>query len=210
MENFNLEKLNNADDFNKLMRGSSNTFLQRLALQHGVSKGVTSGKAAVRDFMLGEQNVGKEFAALVGPYRAHAIRFEGSELVEESFDPNSDVFMSIQEGQKKWKQGCSAGPEFLIYLPEYRAFGTLHFARGSLRNARAAFVAGQKKELVTVTSELTGNPKKRQWPIPIVVPHAGATAFQDLPSQEELDEAIKQFYAPTREEEVTATSGRPR
>ena len=193
----------------KVAKLASGSFLRRLKLLQGISQEVQEGKASVREFVLGDAktNLGREFVCALVGYRMHAIEFVEGKVGAESFDMEDPEFVRIANDAGNWKKGSSAGPEYLIWIPSAEAFGTIHFARGGLDNGTAAgeFVG----QFVTLTSELTGNPKKRQWPIPLVKPLIGDATVHDQPSKEEFDAAVKQFNAPTLERKAEDT-GRPR
>lgn len=202
-----------ADDFAKGQKAATSAFLGRISLMYGVSQAVTEGKAQVRDFLLGGKiNLGKQTLVTVGPYRHHALHFVDNSIKSESFDLNDQTFKDIAakaKGKKVEGQAAKVGAEFLLWLPEHQAFATLHFAATAAQNADGAFL--RQKQTALLTSEIIGNPKKRQWPIPQItdVPDNYNTDYPP-PSGADLEEAYRQFLAPLQEKTVDQSNDRPR
>lgn len=121
-------------------------FLARLTLNTPVSKAFTEHGITPGNYVLGgNTDLGPEVLAVVGPARPHAIHFEDGQIKAESFDMDDESYKRIKAGAKKWAQGMSYGPEFLIWLPVQGTFATVHPTRSS-------FDAG--KELIRRTGKL--------------------------------------------------------
>jgi len=212
MSDFSLTLPNqNKGDLEAASKLNASGYLRRIKLMHGIMDEVVQGKANVREMVIGDYktNLGKSFPAVLIGYRMHAIEFdESNNVVGESFDTDDDEYKRIADRAGQWKKGANQGADWLLWIPGVESFGTAHFARGAFDNGiDAAVYEGQ---LVTFTSELTGNPKKRQWPIfsvePLVVKDSDVYA---QPSKDAFESAKKQFLAPTLERKADG-NGRPR
>jgi hypothetical protein len=133
--------------FDELATKGATTFLNRISLLQPLSDAVSKGKPAnckAGDFILGFDNnavlFGREFEAVVGPWRPHAIYINDRKVESESFDSSSPEFKKIEEQTGQRVQGAAFGMDFLLWIPKIKQFGYFFFsktARAEAPNALA-------------------------------------------------------------------------
>lgn len=193
---FDIFKRQEADEKLAEMTQQAQSFLPSLSLQYGVSTAVTEGKAHVRDYVLGDLNLGKEVVVVFGPYRPRAEVWNDGELVEGPFyDDETEEYQTIHKAAKRFAKGAKAGPEFLIWVPEAQKFAVLHFARTNLGQAGEVRTFGAKP--VILTSKVIKG-KNNTYPVYKLNPFDGDEKALALPSKEAAAEAEELFTAPLR------------
>jgi len=183
--------------------GTGSAFFSRLQLcgatsnyvqEHGVSQGSYVFIRSKDDFI----DLGPEVDILVCGLRLKAMRFENDE-VQAVFDINDPEFKAIRELAGTPNSGCMAGPEFLIWVPEKKAFATLYLGSKSFAaeapKIRAAMVDGRPGP-ITLKSRLAKT-KKFRWQVPVAVQ---CSSPFDLPDQESFITAIDKFLNPPKNE----------
>lgn len=113
-------------------------YIPRIELASGKSKVVTElDIAAPRDYVFNrEHNLGRVFDSFI---LAEGVRFRAcvfddtfSSVVEESFDPNDEIYQKCKRlgDPRRNKENAGLyrfGPEVLVYIFRLQKFGTFHF-----------------------------------------------------------------------------------
>jgi len=191
-------------------------FLPRLQLQTSNSSVCKSGDFPVNHYahVQGKsmKDLGKTVDVYVIAYRAKAL--DTSDDLIDSYDPSSDVFISIKNrANNEQNSGCMYGPEFLVWNEDI-GFATFFCGSKTARNIAngirgAVPEAGESvtsKGGVTLGSTLIKN-KKFEWQAPTV---EICTDISGQPTAEEFTAKLHQFNNPsstsnveTAEEEET-------
>lgn len=167
--------------------------IERLTLAQGQMKAILDRKATPGDWLHGMEadNLGAKVEAWVAAWRPHALRVEDEEVVEESFDPESETFRSIVRGSMADREEGvrnAYGPEFLLWVPSARAWAVYTFGGTARRRGRDVFQRlGQG---VALGSESRSS-KRFTWLVPTVAP-----ADVAAPPDQERELAVQVFLAP--------------
>lgn len=97
---------------------------------------VKEGKVPMAHFALvkgkGITDLTKEFHAVILSWRPKAMNFNDMEI---AFNPKGDLFKKIQAAADADSQsGNGYGPEYLVWLPEYKQFATFFMSSATARN----------------------------------------------------------------------------
>lgn len=196
-ETFDIFKPIPKDDAALIARLAPKTlsYLPNLELMYGISRRVTEGEANVRDYFVGDMNLGKEVTVIpTSLFRAHATHWEDGEKKAESYDADSPVYQQIEAKAKKFAKGFACGPEYLVWVPEAGEFAILPFKRSNLSAAQDfhVLIGGA----VIVTSKVVKG-KKNTYPV-----YDFRLADVDMsslpaPTTEQVEEATKLFNSVT-------------
>jgi hypothetical protein len=157
-------------------------------------------------------DVGSSVDVIVLSWRPKAMSVL-DDVIEVSFDPDSDHFKELMEKSHIKDSGCMFGPEFLVYVTSANTFCTFFMGSKSMRRE-----SPNMKALMRNTATLEAKfieTKKYSWYSPIV---KTCSTPLDPPEQQEMVEAITRFNtledAPAEEEGVekveTASEDRAR
>jgi hypothetical protein len=167
--------------------------IERLTLAQGQMQAILDRKASPGDWLHGidAENLGPTLEAWVAAWRPHAIRVEDDEVVEESFDPESEVFRAIvrdSAGERIEGVRNAYGPEFLLWLVKQGTWGLFTFS-GTARQ-RGKLVFRRMGAGVALCSE-TRKSRKHSWLVPTV-----ADVDVSAPNDRERELAVQVFLAP--------------
>lgn len=113
-------------------------WLPRLQLCGSNTDLVKEGKIGMGKFALVTSankfvELDKEIDILLVAWRAKALDLSGEDIVQ-TFDAKSDLFSKIKEKAGVKDSGCMYGPEFLVWIPEIKKFGTFFLGSKTARN----------------------------------------------------------------------------
>lgn len=184
------------NDFDKTASGGGG-FLPRIQLLTSNSQQCKSGEFPINHYAAVDgqtyNDLGKNVDVLIVDWRPKAL--EVGENVISVFDPNDAEFQRIQEKSAEADSGCMYGPEFLVYVPSMKGFGTFFMGTKSARR-EAGNVKSKMHKAATLGSQKIET-SKYSWFAPKV--SACSTPF-DPPSGEELSEVIEKFRNPPKNE----------
>lgn len=104
------------------------TYNSRVQLFQAISNEVVDGKIGVGRFGVVkdkaiEHDLGKSFNAVIIAMRAFAIDFRDPKKIATFTDPKSEGYKAILEiAMRPGKQGCMAGPQFLLYMADFKEY----------------------------------------------------------------------------------------
>ena len=149
--------------------------------------------------------LGKEINALVIGFRPRAAIMEGGN-VQNFFDDGSEEFKLVEAKAKQGVKNYNAGLEYLLYLPDTKAFAVFFLGNKSGRRE-----SPKLKELLgratTIKSQFVEKPNNSWWCADI---HPCSTPFA-LPANEDIKEAVKLFVDSAKvqaKDENTESEGR--
>jgi len=182
---------------------TSASFLPRIQLMTSSTALCKSGKfpinhyAVVRDQKF--DDLGENVDVLVIAWRPKAL--ETGDAIISVYDPSDAEFQRIQDRSLNVKNsGCMFGPEFLVWIPKAKIFGTFFMGTKSSRR-EAGNAKSRLKAAATLGSQFCKN-KEYEWYAPEV--SACSTPF-DMPERASLVEAIEKFNNPPKNEVETVT-----
>lgn len=118
---------------------TSSGFLPRLQLETAKSQAVNEGFPLnhYRLYKNPPVDIGTSVDITIIAWRPKALDTSGGELVD-SYDPESELFAEIKERSFEKDSGCMYGPEFLVYIPDQKAYATFFCgSKSARRNAGA-------------------------------------------------------------------------
>lgn len=149
-------------------------------------------------------DMGEEFIAYLIAWRPKAMQFAPKVL--SYFDSTSEAFKAIEEKSKSKNAGCGYGPEFLVWLPEYKEMVTYFLGNKTGRNESPNLIAlitdgtykcKQKSHLI--------DDGEHSWHGPMTLPY---DLDIELPSVVTLRKELDKFNNPPAAiEEVTEEAG---
>lgn len=171
----------------------SGDYLPRLQLMSSNSDKCKTGDFPVNHYALIRDqtftDLGQEVDILVIAWRPKALEID-EELIT-SFDPESSTFKSIEERSVQPNSGCMYGPEFLVYVPDNKAFATFFMGSKSARK-EAPNVHAKLQMAGTLSSKLIET-KRYKWQSPII---KGCSTPFDVPDQTDLQAEVDKFLNP--------------
>ena len=189
---------------------TSSTFLPYIQLFGSSSNAVKEGKISMGHFGLGRSSaieaLGDEFICLIVSWRPKAIRFSPTRVVV--YDMQDDDFSMIKDAAKAKQEGYAYGPEFLLWLPDFKTFAVYH-----LNNPTGQREAGNVMTFLgnvcKFSSHLNRNKKGQTWHGPKVSAFAGDV---ELPDWSAASEVIENFRNPVKysEDELAEEESRER
>lgn len=187
----NLPSKYDDDAFSKM---ASTGFLPRLQLMTSNSEACKSGEFPTNHYaqVNDSQNLdlGKSVDCLILSWRPKALDMNGEDIVA-SFDPESDSYADIQKRSEEPNSGCMWGPEFLVYIPQTKAFATFFMGSKSARRVAPA-VKGLMYKAATLDSKKVET-TKFTWFVPDVTP---CQSPFDAPDMDEIKEQVEKFQNP--------------
>ena len=118
-------------------------WLPYVQLMSGNSIQVKKGEFPMGHFALCKNrqllDLGASFVCYLLAWRPKAMQF--SPKVLSFFDTESKEFKDIQERSKGKNAGCGYGPEFLVWLPEYKELATYLLGNKTGRNESPQLIA---------------------------------------------------------------------
>lgn len=168
-------------------------------------KEIEMGVFGIRESKNSLINIGEEFIAFVIAWRPKAMQFQPKVL--SFFDVESKEFKEIEAKAEEKNSGCGFGPEFLLWLPEYKRFATYFLGNKTGRNEapnligplkdKGPFACIQKAKLIE-TPDYT-------WHGPTTLPYDNEF---EMPVLADLQEQLHKFNnPPVSQEEVAEKSG---
>lgn len=195
-----------ADDKTFAGVSSQGNFLPRVQLFGANSNAVKEAKIPMAHYGLvrGSKDeiidLGAECQVVILGWRPLALKIDKAEnTVTSVFNPKSPEFKKFTELSDVKDSGCLFGPQFLVYVPQEKAFATLYMASKTARRAAGEVKAFMGKA-ATLKSELIKTPKY-VWHGPVTTPCS--MAF-DLPAESEIVEIARKFNNPPESEEEAA------
>jgi hypothetical protein len=190
---------------------ASGKWLPRIQLFGGNSGEVKEGKIPMAHwgFVITKANLldlGTDFDFMPLLWRPKAM--ELGEQIISCYKPKTEIFERIQAQSEIQDSGCMYGPEYLVWVPSLKRFGTLFL---STKTARKAAPSLQQLMLrpATAKSEFIKT-KKYSWHGPVFT--KCSTPF-DLPPEEDSIDEQKKFLSPPESEveiEPETNTSRPR
>lgn len=184
--------------------GSAFGFIGRIQFQSASSKLCKSGKVPVNSFCFiksGDEAIvlGQKVDILPLAVRPCAIDTSNSEKPIFCYHPNVDengaftgLFKDIADRSATQNSGCLYGPEYLIWIPELKEFGTFLWSSMTMRNDAYTMYALRGKPAL-LTSHVIKNNKYGDYYSPITKPTE--TVFTDLPTRAQVQEELAKFTA---------------
>ena len=187
---------------------TSGDYLPRLQLMTSNSDKCKQGDFPINHYaMIRDQtftDLGTDVDVLVIAWRPKALEI-GEELIS-SYDPDCETFKSIESRSAQQNSGCMFGPEFLVYIPEQRAFATFFMGSKSARK-EAPNVHAKLQKSGTLSSKLIETTKFK-WQAPLM---KGCSTPIDLPDKVDIDEQVQKFLNPKESDlEIADDSGSKR
>lgn len=199
----------NASDaiFSELAKGGN--WLPRLQLFSTASKEVKAGKTElINQYVIvkGKDNfdiVGKEIPVLPLSWRAKAMQFHDGSVISK-FDPTDDGFKKIAEKSGTQNSGCMYGPEFLLYVPDRKAFVSFFMGSVSARIEAPNLKSFLDEQVAaTLGSKFLSN-KKGAWQSPTA---KSCTTPFEVPEDAAIIEQVAKFNNPPKDEVEAADAG---
>lgn len=190
-------------DFDNLVEKS--TYLPRIQLYASSSEAVKQEKIGQGRFGVSVtkdsvEDLGKAFDAIPLSYRFKAVQFTGDEIIA-SYDPQSEIFKSIQAQSDTEDSGCMFGIEFMLWLTDSSKFVTYHLSSKSARR-EAKPLRSMLGQAVTIEVELKKG-KKYSYHIPKVM--KCSSAVSNLPDPALMKVELERFKNTTGTEASTET-----
>lgn len=181
------------DDDQFALATKAGDYLPRLQLMTSNSEKCKTGKFPVNNYALvsGEnmQDCGRDVDILVISWRPKAL--EMGEQIITVYDPKNTGFVRIQDKSNEKDSGCMFGPEFLVWVPSQKKFGTFFMGSKSSRR-EAPNVKALMRKPATLKSHLIET-AKYSWVSPTVVPCS--TPFE-MPDVQDLQDEVEKFMNP--------------
>jgi len=150
-----------------------------------------------------------EVPVLVLSWRPKAMHITDSDVLSV-YNPSSQAFKNIAAEADSGKQdtGCMYGPEFLLWVPSVRGFGTYFMSSKTSRREAPNLKSLMGKSALLKCQLIKAN--KYAWHGPVVTMYS--QPLTALPTQDELIEQVTKFNSPpeTEKEEAPADSDRVR
>ena len=180
-----------SDDFDSIV----STYLPRIQLFDFNTDAVKSDKIKAGHYgIVVNTNIipaGKDVVAFYIAYRLAALDMRDG--FKAYYDHKSPDFLNIAEISKGSNSRCLAGPEFLLYLPEYKRFVT--FMMGSKTAKREAGEMRDKlRSLVTLKSKLI-SADTYKWFGPVVT---ACSTPHNPPAPDRMNAEIERFRNPPK------------
>jgi hypothetical protein len=157
-------------------------------------------------------DLGKEVIIVPFTWRPTALDLSKEGKIVSSHEQNSELFQDIQKRSFGADSGCLFGPEYLVWVPSQRSFCTLLFGSKSHRNVAKVFngFLPQNGQLQSVI--LKSKPAQKDkfvWQVMDPFLYPNGIAAEDLPSPEELQDALNKFLNPPKADQVEVANGTP-
>ncbi len=182
---------------------NSFSFLPYIQLCGSSSNAVKEGRIAMGHFALGQgqelNDIGDEFIAVVINWRPKALRFNPRLVVYKTEDEDFQMIKKAALSKKEEiKRGHCFGPEFLLWLPDYKTFAVYHLNNPTGRNeaGNVSTYVGNACKLFShlIRDKGTGN----TWHGPKA---AGFGGEVPLPDWEASRDTIEGFKTPSKYQE---------
>lgn len=193
-------------------------WLPRLQLFSSASDECKQGKFPINHwgFVVGKAITDLTLEVDVIPiaWRPKAMKIKGKEVFSV-YDPKNEEFKKIDATVKAKtpNSGCMTGPEYLVWIPSIKRFGSYY-----MNNTSAKMVAGDVKRAmeegraITLGSRFVQG-KQNSWQAATINNCSTPFAPEELPSAEALIEEVKKFANPPESQaekvEEVATDGAP-
>lgn len=131
-------------------------------------------------------DIGNDIDIIVIAARSKA--FQLSDPPIQSFDPECELFMDLQEEAGKKDSEAMYGPEFLVYIPEHQTYATFFLCNPTGR-VFAPDMAARIGQAANLTSHLIET-KKYKWHGPVI---ADCGAPLEVPDLDEMTKVSTKF-----------------
>jgi hypothetical protein len=126
-----------ADAMNAAVRGlPKQTFVSPIRILQGLSKELTDREsypdARAGSYFWNGRVLPSRVNMVVLAVRVRGVRYENGKAVENVYDPNDARFLEWFDA--KGRKDVCAGPEYLLWLPEFEGFARLHLYRSAVNN----------------------------------------------------------------------------
>lgn len=168
------------------------------------------------DWMLGNDNIGKEFEAVIALWRFHAVRFKNEQADAEDFNMSVDSAYNHEENEwlhQRITPGYQAildkvvpdvpgvvsncaGYDILFWLPEFNSFGIYLLARTALTMPRPSVldvVKDYRGRTCKMTTYQAPTKKSYKWWLPQITL---LDKTIEIPKTQEVADAVKLFMDP--------------
>lgn len=175
-------------------------YLARLQLYGSKSDACAEGKIGIGRYGLARDSsiidLGPELDAVIVSWRPKALQIAKDGILVEH-DPTSDLYEKIKQLSEVKDSGCMHGPEFLLWIPSQDQFVTYHMSSKTARR-EAQKMQPLLGKAATFRCQLIDPPTSRyKWHGPVVT---GCSSPLELPPIEEIEERIKDFQNPPKQE----------
>ena len=173
-------------------------YLSRLQMFGSKSDACAEGKIGIGRYGIVRDDtivdLGIEIEAVIISWRPKALQLEG---FVTSFEPESDLYKKIKELSTVKDSGCMHGPEFLLWIPDQDQFVTYHMSSKTARRESKKMEPLIGKA-ATFRCKLIDPPASRfKWHGPVVT---GCSTQLEVPPVEEIEEQVKRFQNPPKQE----------
>ncbi len=195
-----------ADDKSFAVVAQGANYLPRVQLMGANSNAVKEGKIGQGRyaFVRGKdqmEDLTQEIPVLVLGWRPKALQILEDEVISV-FNPASEEFKRIAATADSGAQdtGCMYGPEFLVWVPAVKAFGTFYMSSKTARREAPQMRALMGK-LALLKCQLI-KAGKFIWHGPVVT--MCSQAVSDMPGIEDVTEQVTKFNNPPESEKEAA------
>lgn len=193
--------------------GKSGDWFPRLQLCGGNTKIVKKQKIGIRRYALVTKDddfvdLGPQVDIVIFNWRPKALDMSGENPISV-YDETSALFKEIQSRSVQSNSMCSYGPEFLVWVPAAKAFGTFLLGSKTSRGESKS-VAGYRGKACTLTWRECEQ-GSYIWECPVANP---CTTPLEMPTKALMDAKIAKFNAeattkaPEKADEKTTTRQR--
>lgn len=181
---------------------TASSFLPRLQLFGSTSALVKEGKMPLAHwgFVSGKDDVvdlGTEVDVIPVSIRFKAMDLSGGDVLS-FYNPASTEFRDIQERSQDAESQCMAGNEFLVWVPDRKAFATFYASNSSSKQEAPKIKALLKKAATFKVKYVKG--KRNSWHAPVVI--ECSDPITNIPTPELLQSTVETFRNP-KDSEVT-------
>lgn len=174
----------------------SSDFLPRVQLFGGNSDACKKGLIPIAHYGLvrGKEQIedlGKDVDVLSVAWRPKAMSISDDGNVLTVFKPDNPEFKKIMARSELPNSGCMYGPEYLIWVPSRRVFGTFFMSSKTARREAPNMQALLKRPATLKAKYI--ETKSFSWHGPVV--SICSTPF-DLPDPGEMLEVVQKFVSP--------------
>jgi hypothetical protein len=188
-----------ADDKVFVEIASASSFLPYLMLCGATTNLAKEGKIGIAHYALVHSkdkfdDLTKELVALVLSWRPKALDVSNRESIVSVYDISAPEFKRIHAKAESGESdtGCMYGPEFLVWLPSLKMFGTFFMSSKSARREAPTMKALIGKA-AKIRSQLVATPKHK-WHAPVINLYTGA--IEAFPAEAEVVDQVNRFNNP--------------